>query len=191
MDSSNKSLFENLWTEMEDSCNAIKEKIDEYTSLKLLSPKPDPKLKCIGDACVYDYLAQAECSSFFFLDAGDLTKVRSNEMQAKESVAARLNCTPDLLLSIIGKLSLLADEPICEEDLPICPNLPPLIEHVRVPRHKSRPQSPGLGPGPGAAATVTVVSTPEEIKHGIKALLEQIESLIFYDCLKIFFQQDA
>lgn len=182
MEGSNHVLYESIPRFMKDSCNALKSRINKYAGIKLITLSPNPKDKYIGENCIRDYISRVQYDSFSLSAPGVLTKIRGYSTKAVECTSKRLDLSQDTLFTIIGRLNILSEESIDPLSLPLVWHEPPQ-ETVRR-RSPSPPASPTLLSGSAAAGEKF---PPEDINADIKDLLEQIESLVFYDCLKLYY----
>lgn len=175
MEGSNNQLYKTLGREMANSCYELSRRIDNYVAIKLISKKPNSVDKYAGETFIRDYIARAQYDSFSLFGSNVLTEMRKHFMSAVDSASERLNLAPEVLLSIIGRLNFLS-----EEAIDVCT--------LQLPAHE--PPKEFAGKSSPIQAPQPEDFPPEDINADIKDLLEQIESLVFYDCLKEYFHPE-
>lgn len=174
MEGSNRQLYISIPKEMKNSCRELTRRIDKYAEVKLISKNPNQLDKYVGETLIREYISRAQYDSFSLFGPNVLTIIRDHFKDAVESTSKRLNLTPEALLSIIGKLNSLSEEVIDTHILQLASHEPPK-EYVE--KHRS---SPSLSPSPPPETF-----PPEDINADINDLLIKIESLVFYDCLRL------
>lgn len=193
MDGCEQQLHTNIPKGMKESCKALRDRIDNYVKVNLITLSSNPRYKYVGESYVRDHIARTQYDSFSLSGPGFMTSMRDCTGKASASAAKRLGLTPDVLYAIVGKLTMLAEENI---DVPALRLLDLEVEKEKVhSRPNRRSPSPPLHSHPSPPSSPPIFPPqaekfpPDDINADIESLLDQIGSLIFYDCLKIYLSE--